>query len=114
MPAVSNRRSYGSMTHDTILTDHMEPMFAKEPAEVLRRIRYGTPDHWTHVFVGESQKVVTIAEYLHGEKHNTVIKMLEELLAKKDKPMFVSNPDLFAKQIDRTARKLIERIRNEK
>jgi hypothetical protein len=113
MPEVSNRRSYESVTHDIILTDRMEPMFAKEPAEVLRRIRYGTPDHWTHVFVGESQKVVTIAEYLHGEKHKTVIKMLEELLSKKDKPIFASNPDLFAKQVDRTARKLIERIIND-
>ena len=101
------------MTHDTILNDHMKPMFAKEPAEVLRRIRFGTPDDWTHVLVGETRQIITIAEYLHGEKHKTVIKMLEELLSKKDKPMFASNPDLFAKQVDRTARKLIERIAND-
>lgn len=100
------------MTHDTILNDRMHPVKAGEPAEILRRIRFGTPDDWTQVLIGETKQIVTIAEYLHGDTHKTVIKMLEELISKKDLAMYKRDPDRYAKLIDRTARKLIERIKN--
>jgi hypothetical protein len=108
-PPVQNPRSYGDE-----MTDTMKPVFAKEPPEVLRRIRFGTPDDWTHVLIGETQKLVTIAEYLHGDDFKTVLEMLEELIEKKDLALYQRNPKSYTKLIERTARKILERIKNEK
>ncbi|AXQ61306.1 hypothetical protein SEA_LIBERTYBELL_65 [Streptomyces phage LibertyBell] len=111
-PPVNIPRTYGHEMHDTIFTDKMKPVFAKPPEEVLRRIRFGTPDDWTFVLIGETQKLVTIAEYLHGDDFKSVLQMLEELIAKKDLALYQRNPKSYAKQVERTARKILERIKN--
>ena len=97
---------------DTIFNDKMKPVFAKEPAEVLRRIRFGTPDDWAFVMVGETKEFVTIAEYLHGDDYKQVLKMLTELIEKKDLVLYQRNPKSYTKLIERTARKILERIRS--
>lgn len=100
--------------HDTIFTDKMNPVFSRPRAEVLRRIRFGTPDDWTLVMDGETQRIMTVGEYLHGDLLKQTVKTLEELIDKKDLALYVRNPQQYQKLIDRTARKIIERIKNEK
>jgi hypothetical protein len=98
---------------DTIFNENMEPVFAREPTEVLRRLRHGVPDEWTKVLIGETQTFVTIAEYLHGDVHKKSVRMVTELIGKKDLALYTRNPKQYEKQIERTVRKIIELVKDE-
>lgn len=98
------------MIVDTILDDHARPVWSKEPAEVLRRLRHPYPANWTHVYIGAAQQTVTIADYLYGEKHAMVVKELKELVSRKDLSMYRRDPSRWDEHVERIALRLIERI----
>ena len=98
------------MIVDTVFNHLMRPVFVKPPEEVRRRLQYGYPDDWSKVCVGETQQIVTITEYLYAEKYASVLGTLKELMTKKDLAMYQRSPERFDILLERTARRLIERI----
>jgi hypothetical protein len=114
MPVVPAPRTETSVVHDTVFDDNMRAVFSREPAEVIRRLHHGGfPDNWTKVCIGATGVIVSVPEYLYGDLHSGIVKTLWELMEAREKPIYVRDPERFKKQVDRYARKLIERIRNE-
>jgi len=95
---------------DTVFNEVMRPVFSGEPEEVLRRLRFGYSESWVKVCIGKTGQIVSISEYLYAEKYEMVVKTLEELLRKKDLAVFRRNPERLQEHLERTARKLIDRI----
>jgi hypothetical protein len=114
MPMVPAPRTEISTIHDTVFDDNMRAMFSREPADVIRRLQHGGyPDNWSKVCVGATGAIVSIPEYLYGDLHKGIVNTLWELMEAREKPMYVRDPDRFKTLVERHARKLIERIRNE-
>lgn len=99
---------------DTVLNDMMRPVFSNEPDEVRRRLRVGYSETWTKVLVGETGQVVSISEYLYAEKYALVLDTLKETLTKKDLAMYQRRPERFEEYLERTARRLLDRILEDK
>lgn len=98
------------MVMDTIFNNNMRVVFANEPEVVRRRLNAPHPEDWVHVCVGETQKIVTVPEYLYQEKYDFVVGSLKDLVSKKDAPMYRRDPSRFEAYIQRAAVKLIEQI----
>lgn len=96
---------------DTVFNEEMRPVFVGDPDTVLRRLKSSYPESWNKVCVGETQKIVTIPEYLYRETWGEVVGMLEELLRKQDLPMYRRDPSRLEVYLEVTARKIIERVR---
>lgn len=110
----SERNRKGSVMVDTVLNHLMNPVFAKEPVEVRRRLQHPYSETWESVLIGETKQVVSIPEYLYREKYDMVVGTLTEMLEKKDLAMYKRDPARLQAYVERTARKLIERILDEK
>jgi hypothetical protein len=64
--------------------------------------------------VGETKQVVTISEYLYKELLGQVVGTLNELVDQKDRAMYKRDPARWEDLVNRTAVKLIKRIRDDK
>jgi len=95
---------------DTVFNTMMRPVFSRPPEEVKRRLKYGYPDDWSAVCIGETQEIVSITEYLYKEKFTEVRNTLKEIVGKEGLPMYKRSPERFEQYLDRIARRLIERI----
>lgn len=93
---------------DTVLNEFMRPVFPGEPNEVRRRLRAPYPQGWTYVLLGEEKRVISISEYIYQEKWDDAIRMLKELLRKQNLPIYQRDPSLIDRQIERTARKILD------
>ena len=93
---------------DTVLNEHMRPVFPGEPEEVRRRLRAPYSEAWTHVLIGETKQVVTISEYIYQETWDSVVKQLEELVRKAQLPMYQRDESRLKSHILRTARRILE------
>jgi hypothetical protein len=94
---------------DTILNKWMYPVFIQEPAVVRRRLLAPYSDDWEKVCVGVTGQVVTITEYLYAEKFKDILGMVEELLRKKDLPMYRRDPERLKVYVEAATKKIIER-----
>lgn len=102
------------MSVDTVLNDRMRPQFVDEPHVVLRRLKAGHSESWTKVLVGATGLVVTVPEYLHGEKLETVEKALRDVLRASQLPMYKRTPAALDKHLRRTAERIIEVVEGKK
>jgi hypothetical protein len=105
-PEESSRGEPGVV--DTVLNAQMRPVFPGEPAEVRRRLRVAYSETWTHVLIGETMQVVTIAEYIYQEKWDLVVKQLEELVRKAQLPMYQRDSDRLKSHILRAAKLVLQ------
>lgn len=96
--------------NDIVCSTNMRPVFVGEPAEVRRRLKAPHPENWFKVLIGETQRIVTISEYLYEDKYDDVVKTLQDLVAKKDLAMYKRDPKRLQTHIERTATQLIKRI----
>jgi hypothetical protein len=98
---------------DTVFDDSMKPVFTNVPEVVKRRLHASYPESWTKVCVGETGKIVHIEEYLYKEKFNGVVEMLDEVLRKRELPLYKRNPERFEVYLHSTARRIIEHVLEE-
>lgn len=99
------------MTFDTVFNANMRPVFVGEPETVRRRLAFPYPtDAWVKVCVGKTGRVVTIPEYLYEDKYDDVLRMIKELLEKQSFSLYQRDPARLDKQVERVARKIIERV----
>lgn len=102
------------MALDTVFNNNMRPVFVEEPETVRRRLTtYPYPTDWVKVCIGETGQIVTIAEYLYLEKYKDVLDMIKELLQKQGLSLYQRDPSRFDRYVERTARKIIERVLSE-
>jgi hypothetical protein len=94
---------------DTILNKWGYPVFIQEPEVVKRRLLAPYSDDWAKVCVGSTAQVVTITEYLYAEKFKDILAMVEELLRKKDLPMYRRDPERLKLYVEAATKKIIER-----
>lgn len=102
------------MILDTVFNGEMRPVFVDAPAVVLRRLKAGYPENWVKVCVGESGQIVTISEYLYGEKYQEVQNLLREVIKKHNLPIFVRDPSRLDTYISRVATQIIVLATKEK
>jgi hypothetical protein len=95
---------------DTILDKRMYPVFIQEPSVVRRRLQAPYSDEWVKVVVGDTGQIVTITEYLYEEKYKDVLRMVHELLRKKDLPMYRRDPERLRLYVEKAAKGIIERV----
>lgn len=93
---------------DTVLNEHMRPVFPAEPEEVRRRLRAPYSETWTYVLIGETRQVVTISEYVYQEKWSLVVKQLEELVRKAQLPLYQRDSDRMKSHILRAAKLILQ------
>lgn len=98
------------MTNDTVFSEQMRPVFVDEPSEVKRRLKAPFPESWSIVCIGETQKIVSITEYLYEEKFTDVLGVLKELARKESLPIFRKNPERLDIHLEIAAKKIIERV----
>lgn len=99
---------------DTVFNEQMHPVISKEPVDVRRILRKPHPETWKTVLIGETQKIVTIPEYLYQETYESVVQTLIELVDQRDRATYKRDPKRWEDLVNRTAVQLIKRIRDEK
>jgi hypothetical protein len=102
------------MTVDIVLNAEGRPVFVEAPEVVRRRLKAGVPEAWVKVCVGETSQVVTIPDYLFGEKLKSIEDMIKEILRKSERSIYKRDRRLLDVQIERTARRIIEFVEKEK
>lgn len=113
MAAGSADAARSGIVMDTVFNEQMHPVISKDPVDVRRILRKPHPETWTKVLIGETQKIVTIPEYLYQETYEMVVQTLNELVDRKDLAMYKRDPKRWEDQIARTAIKLIKRIQDD-
>ncbi|QEQ93939.1 hypothetical protein SEA_KARDASHIAN_74 [Streptomyces phage Kardashian] len=101
------------MIVDTVLDHRMHPVLVREPVDLRRILRKPYPETWLKVLIGETQKIVTIPEYLYRETLEMTVRELRELTDRKDLAMYKRDPKRWEDQLERTAIKLIKRIQED-
>lgn len=94
---------------DTILNKWTYPVFIQEPHRVRKRLQGPYSDDWEKVLVGSTGEVLTITEYLYAEKYKDILKMVQELLRKKDLPMYRRDPERLKLYVEKATKEIIER-----
>lgn len=107
-PEDHGREKKGMM--DTVFNAQMAPVWSNEPAEVMRRLKYGHSDSWAYVCIGSTGKIVSVSEYLYADTYKMVVKELTELLDKKDLAMYRRSPERLQTLVERISRRLIDSI----
>lgn len=102
------------MTHDTVFDRDMRIVFHSTPDTVLRRLKAKYPETWLSVCVGETQKVISIEEYIFKEKFTAVEDIVKEILDKKDQPIFRKMPERLDPHIRHAVRRIINVIQEGK
>jgi hypothetical protein len=113
MAAGSSAAVKSGVAMDTVFNEQWHPVISKEPDDVRRILRKPHPETWKKVLIGETQKIVTIPEYLYQETYEMVVQTLNELVDRKDLAMYKRDPRRWEDQVTRTAIKLIKRIQDD-
>jgi hypothetical protein len=95
---------------DTVLNKWMYPVFIQEPEVVRRRLQAPYHDEWAKVIIGATGQIVSITEYLYEKKYSDVLSMVEELLRKKDLPMYRRDPERLKLYVEKATKNIIERV----
>jgi len=99
---------------DTVFNRSMRPVFVGEPERVRQRLKAEHPEDWTRVCVGETQSIVTVSEYLHKEKWDEVVAVINDLAERANKPLYKRDPDRLKSYIQRAARQIFDIIEDDK
>lgn len=93
---------------DIVLNAEGRPVFVEAPEVVRRRLKAGVPEAWVKVCVGETSQVLTIPDYLFGEKLKTAENLIWDILRKSERSVYKRDRKLLKAQVERAARKIIE------
>lgn len=91
----------------------MRVVFHDHPETVLRRLKAPYPPSWTSVLIGESQQLVSIDEYVHREKYETLLQIVTELTHKGRLPIFSDRPERLEAHIRKTVKRIIDLMQGE-
>lgn len=97
------------MRKDTVFDREMNVVASKHAHDIERRLQAGNiPESWKYVLIGETQKVVTVSEYVNREKYAAILTVIEEVLERQaTKPYKGAGRKLYAERI---ARRIIDLI----
>lgn len=102
------------MSIDTVFNGEMRVVFCDDSHVVLRRLKAGHPESWSRVCIGETNKIVSIPEYLHGEMLADVQKLIKDVLRKQALPVYKRDPSRLDTYIQQTALRIIDLVQKEK
>jgi hypothetical protein len=98
---------------DTVFDKNMKVVFTGSPDTVLRRLKHRVEEGWTKVFIGESERIVSIEQYLFREKFDAVAELVRETVRKSKLPLYERRPERLEGLIGITVRQIFNEIDKE-
>lgn len=94
---------------DTVFDKDMKVVFSRSPRETEMRLNEKHPPTWTYVLVGDTQKILTVVQYINRETYAEIVETLTEAFDRQDtRPYKGVARKLF---IEKIAQKIVDSIR---
>ena len=96
------------MTPDTVFDSEMAVVFHNTPETVLRRLKAPHPPSWSKVLVGDTERFMSVTEYVNRVKFEKVLDIVTDLTHRGRLPIFADRPERLEAHIRKVVKHIIE------